>query len=140
MKTKLIALFVVAVITVSFTFIKKSGSKSTNHVNNIDNKSALTAVDKGQFNWLSVIYNQLPVRVTGSWLFFTALLLNAGNLRVNLIEPRRETNSNEKPEFFHFMPNLLGILSNPGLTIGNFLPGPDLFFTISNKHRPILGL
>ena len=50
MKTKLIALFVVAVITVSFTFIKKSGSKSTNHVNNIDNKTALTAVDKGQFN------------------------------------------------------------------------------------------
>ena len=50
MKTKLIALIVVAVITVSFTFIKKSESKSVNQSLTIKNNTALTAVDKNQFN------------------------------------------------------------------------------------------
>jgi hypothetical protein len=50
MKTKLIALIVVAVITVSFTFIKKSDSRSENRSVNNNNKAAFTAVDKNQFN------------------------------------------------------------------------------------------
>jgi hypothetical protein len=50
MKTKLIALIIVAVITVSFTFIKKGDSQAKKAVPSNHHDAALIATDHNQFN------------------------------------------------------------------------------------------